>query len=179
MRILIATPLYPPEVAEPAPYAKELAQRLAKDHEVSVVAYAHLPEAIPGVRMHAVDKRRSRFVRLIALTWQLFRAARRADAVLVVNGASTELPALAVSYALRTPLFFVVADRAAHERAVLAKSALEARAFARAKHVFTELPLPRPEILPLDPEPTEELAAYEKSWEAHLALLANALHHDA
>src|SRR3989344_9051256 len=39
MKIVLATALYPPDIAPPAPYVKELATRLAANHEVTIVTY--------------------------------------------------------------------------------------------------------------------------------------------
>ena len=163
MRILIATPLYPPEVADAAVYAKELARRLSKDHEVTVVAYTHLPEELPGVRVVAVEKRQPRVARLRAFRKALAREAASADAVIALNGASVELPIIAT--VLAKPLLFVLADTNAHARAGL----LERLARARARAVIEKVPGPKPEILPLEPEPTDALAAWEAAWQAHLA----------
>ncbi len=170
MRILIATPLYPPEVADAAAYAKELATRLAKDHAVVVVAYAHLPEKVTGVRVVEIDKRQPRLARLRAFRKALSREARDADAVIAINGASVELPIL---FALGAPFVFCVADKAAHARGGI----LERLAFFRARTVVSEVPPHRPEILPLEPEPTEALAAWEKAWQTHLAKLFSLLKH--
>lgn len=179
MKVVIVTPLYPPEVAEPAPYAKELARRLSQGDSVSVVAYTHLPEQTPGVTVEAVDKRRPLPARLYAFTRALLKAMDRADVVYAINGSSVELPVLVASYVRRTPLIFCIADHAAHERARYAglSRTLEHLAFVRARTIVTELPLKRPEILPLDPEPTEALAAYETSWATHLTSLRTLFDH--
>jgi hypothetical protein len=171
MRILIATPLYPPEVADAAAYAKELATKLSKEHEVRVVAYAHLPEEVSGVRMIAIDKHAPRLSRLMKFRRAFALAARDADAVLAINGASVELPVLFNRPS--APLVFCVADKAAHARGGF----LERLAFSRARAVIQNIPPRRPEILPLDPEPTEALAAYETSWNAHLSSLLKHFNH--
>lgn len=181
MKIVLATPLFPPEIAEPAPYVKELAKRLGALHEVTVVAYAHLPEEVPNVRIVEVDKRRPLLVRLLAFTYMLCRSVRQADVVYAMNGASVELPALLASFVCRTPLIFAVADRAAHERAkgggVI--GFIERRAFARSRCLVRDLPPPRPEILPLEPRPAEALAAYDVAWATHERGLLDAFPHAA
>lgn len=173
MRIVLATPLYPPEITDAAAYAKELARRLSKDHEVTVVAYAHLPEPIPGVTVVAIEKRRPLLSRLFSFRNALARALQDADVVLAVNGASVELPLLLVSRRQSVPLVFCTADRAAHERAGF----LERFVSSQADRIVSDFPSHRPEILPLAPRPTEELAAYERSWDTHLAELSRLFHH--
>ena len=179
MRILIATPLYPPEVAEPAPYAKELARRLVKDHEVTVVAYAHLPEAVPSVRVVVTEKRQALPSRLKAFTRALMREAKQADVVYAMNGPSVELPALFMSLATRTPLVFGMTDRPAHEYAKkhFFRYVLERIAFAHARAIIEQLPPPRPEILPLEPRPDAALADYEAKWAEHLRSLESTFTH--
>lgn len=167
MRILIATPLYPPEVADAAAYAKELARRLSKNHEVAVVAYAHLPEMLPKVRVVTIEKRRPRLMRLRAFRAALAREAARADAVVALNGASVELPLI---FGIKVPIIFCIADRAAHAHAGM----LERLARARARAVVHDAPPQKSEILPLEPRPTAALAAWEAAWQAHTARL-NAL----
>jgi len=171
MRVLIATPLYPPEVAAAAAYSKELARRLAQSHDVTVVAYAHLPEELPGVRVVSVEKRQSRFARLRAFRRAFTREAADADAVIAINGSSIELPILTVR--IEALPILVLADANAHARAGL----LERLARARARAVVTNVPGPKPEILPLEPEPTDMLAAWEATWQHHLSALNSSLGH--
>jgi hypothetical protein len=180
MKLVLATPLYPPDIAEPAPYIKELARRLAQEHEVTVVAYGHLPEAIEGVRIISVDKRHPLLFRLVAYMLVLGRTALRADIVYVENGASVELPASIVSFLVRARMIFHIGDAAAHRRAAESgvHGALERFARARADVTIMDAPAPRPEILPFVPAPVEALAAYERSWNAHLQELTGAFAHE-
>ncbi len=179
MKIVIATPLYPPEIAEPAPYIKELAKRLAELHEVTIVAYARLPEKVPGVSIVVIDKRRPLPLRLLSYMQALWQAAKHADVVYVENGASVELPAGLISFFRKRLLIVHIGDRTAHERArthVLLRN-IERFTLARAARVIREMPATRPEILPFEPFPTEQFTAYEKSWEAHLRILQDAFNH--
>jgi len=171
MRIVLATPLYPPDIASPASYIKELAKRLAGKHEVVIVAYAHIPEEVPGVHIIAVDKRRPLPVRLVAFVFALAKAARSADAIFAENGASVELPAGIVARFARAPLILHESDAAARQYAASHWLYGFIGRFARnaARAAFADTPLPKPEILPLEARPEVELAAYEESWRAHLA----------
>jgi hypothetical protein len=179
MRIVIATPLYPPDTAEPAHYAKELARRLSAHHDVRVLAYGDLPEPVAGVRVMHESKRRPLFIRLPSYFFALFRAAREADLIYAINGASVELPATLVSVLARRPLFFVYVDRLAHERAEsrLVFHMIEEAAKRHAKKVIESFPLKRPETFSFLPRPVEEERDYEKSWEEHLTLLSEAFDH--
>ena len=81
MRLVIATPLYPPEIGGPATYAKILAEALpARGFEVEVVKFSdvrHLPK----------------LVRHFAYYRRVLRAARKADVVLALDPVSVGLPA--------------------------------------------------------------------------------------
>lgn len=179
MKIVLATPLYPPEIAEPAPYIKELAKRLSALHEVTIIAYARLPEKVPGVRIIAIDKRQPLFIRLIAYFFALLRAARRADIVYAMNGASVELPVAIASLVTAGTLIIRIGDAAAHERARRnwRTGSIEQFTFSRARRVVIDAPRSRPEIMPLEAYPKEEFAAYEASWQAHLHTLEDIFNH--
>lgn len=82
MKLVIATPLYPPEIGGPATYAKILSEGLPrKGIEVSVVKFSdvrHLPKPLS----HYVYYRR------------VLKAARQADIVLALDPVSVGLPAM-------------------------------------------------------------------------------------
>ena len=92
MKLLIATPLYPPDVGGPATYAKTLESCLpAKDVSVTLVKFGdvrHLPKGISH----------------IAYLMNLFRVARNTDIILALDPASVGLPATLVAMVLRKPL---------------------------------------------------------------------------
>lgn len=94
MRLVIATPLYPPEIGGPATYAKILYEELPKKGiEVELVKFSdvrHLPKII----RHYVYSR------------HVLKAARNADAVLVLDPVSTGLPAMWAAKKAKKP--FVV-----------------------------------------------------------------------
>lgn len=94
MKVVIATPLYPPEIGGPATYAKLLEDGLpGKGIEVEVVKFGdvrHLPK----------------LVRHIAYYRRVLRAAHAADMVLALDPVSTGLPALWAARKARKP--FVV-----------------------------------------------------------------------
>ncbi|MEK7077018.1 MAG: glycosyltransferase family 4 protein [Patescibacteria group bacterium] len=82
MRLVIATPLYPPEVGGPATYAKLLKEGLpAKGIEIELVKFSnvrHLPKII---RHYAYYRR-------------VLKAARNADVILALDPVSVGLPAM-------------------------------------------------------------------------------------
>lgn len=94
MRLVIATPLYPPEIGGPATYAKFLVEGLPKKSiEADLVKFSdvrHLPKII----------------RHYAYYCHVLKAARYADVILALDPVSTGLPALCAAKRIKKP--FVV-----------------------------------------------------------------------
>ncbi len=176
MTIVIAAPLYPPHPAQSAEYAKELARRLSASHTVAVVAYARLPERLPGVVVHAVPIGLRRSARLLAFLRTLKRATVGAEHVVLVNGPSAELPTALLSMLrmLRIPITLVNADHDAETRSSRSPFLFLARVAANAVALrrIDVVPPPRPEILPFAPYPTNAISAYERAWQEHLKALS-------
>jgi hypothetical protein len=73
-KILISTPLFPPEVAYPAAFSKKLAKHLsACGYDVVVATFSDFPEKIEGVEVLHVKKSHNIFVRLILFYLLLFK----------------------------------------------------------------------------------------------------------
>ena len=101
MKIVVATPLYPPEIGGPSTYAKLLAEGLpARGVEVTLVKFGavrHLPK----------------LVRHLAYFARVRRALKRADLVLALDPVSVGLPACLAARSLQKPLVVkVVGDYA-------------------------------------------------------------------
>lgn len=81
MKLVIATPLYPPDIGGPATYAKTLEEELGKrDIAVSVVSF-HTVRSLPKGISHLV------------YTVKLFRALHGADVLLALDPVSVGFPA--------------------------------------------------------------------------------------
>lgn len=170
MKILLVTPLYPPDVAEPAPYSKECARRLSEKHEVVILTYGQIPEEILGVRIVTVSKQKTVAPRLLAFTRALMQEARKADVLYVENGPSVELPFLVAKLWSNRPYILHVGDVRARARSTqhvflrLLRSAVE----FKANSIITESPPPRPEILPFQEYPLLAFTTYENAWDSHI-----------
>ncbi len=194
MRILLVTPLYPPDIAPPAPYVKELASRIKENHEVTVLSYNYIPEEMDGVFCRTIQKHLPLSIRLMRFAWTLWKDSRSADIVYVQNGPSTELPSLLVALFARRPYILHLGDETALRQAsehflfrMLLKSAIhhaesvvihsKTSAYTAPfqshlrKFIDLDRPLARPEILPFAPHPTEAFIAYESSWQLHIQSL--------
>jgi hypothetical protein len=175
MKIVVASPLYPPDIAEPAPYIKELATRLSTEHEITVVTYGRLPEAAGRARIIAVDKRRPLPLRLARYTLSLWKHARKADTVYMQNGASVELPMLIIFFLTRKTFVLGLSDMRAHTQAKThaLHRTLEHAVTRRAGATVEDFPPVKPEILPCSPTPEAELTAWNTAWEKHCTHLLN------
>jgi glycosyltransferase involved in cell wall biosynthesis len=105
-KILIATPLYPPDIGGPATYARELVAGLpARGVEVVLLKFSdvrHLPKLI----RHYVYYRR------------LLQELRHADAVLALDPVSVGLPAMRAAKKLGKPLIVKIVGDYAWEQGV-------------------------------------------------------------
>lgn len=106
MRLVIATPLYPPEIGGPATYAKLLEEGLPKEGiEVVLVKFSevkHLPKVI---RHYAYYRR-------------VLKAARNADIVLALDPVSVGLPAMKAAQKAGKPFVVKIVGDYAWEQGV-------------------------------------------------------------
>jgi len=126
MRLLIATPLYPPDPGGPATYAQNLEEELpAQGIQVAVLKFADV-RGYPKV------------VRHLAYFVLLIRAGRDADAILALDPVSTGFPSMLAAKVLRKPFFVkVVGDYAWEQGTQRAGLRLPLDEFVRAHHVPT------------------------------------------
>lgn len=117
MRIILATPIYPPEIGGPATYAKELSRRLAKAEHITIVAFGNEAEAVEGVKIIMVRKDQSLLARLVEYFFVLLGEAREADTIYVQNAVASGLPAVLVGMLLRKPVVLKFVGDEAWERA--------------------------------------------------------------
>jgi glycosyltransferase involved in cell wall biosynthesis len=101
MRVLIATPLYPPDPGGPATYARSLEEELpGKGIDVLLVQFGRVRRLPPGIR------------HLIYLLL-LLKEGKRADLILALDPVSVGLPATIAAKLLKKPLVMkVVGDYA-------------------------------------------------------------------
>jgi glycosyltransferase involved in cell wall biosynthesis len=176
MRILIVTPLFPPDTPAAATYTKELARRLSKKHEVTVLLYGYLPETIPGVQLINIDKRRAAPLRLWSFMQRLTGQSALADIVIIQNGPSVELPCFFSLRFKRKPVILMESDAAALVRTQKKPNFQYIHQQLRQRITATfsrnePWPLERPVVHPLMPYPEREFAAWEESWKQHLTQL--------
>jgi glycosyltransferase involved in cell wall biosynthesis len=117
MKIVIASPIYPPEIGGPATYTKELAEKLSADHVCTIVAYTNNNQSVPGTTLVAVLKDLSLPMRLGKYFLALMKATKKSDVIYVQNAMAAGLPAVLVGMIQRKPVILKFVGDEAWERA--------------------------------------------------------------
>jgi hypothetical protein len=183
MRILIVTPLFPPDTAPSASYTKELSRRLATEHEVTVLLYGRLPEDVPGVKLIAIDKRRLPLFRSWSFMSRLTSQAILSDVVLIQNGPSVELPCLFSIQFKKIVTVLMESDPSALTRLESHPTYTNAHRFLKQKVTATYKaedlwPIEKPLLHPLKAPPEDKLLKWEQSWNNHLNKLQTLMSKD-
>lgn len=124
MRLLIATPLYPPDPGGPATYARILEQELpGRGIQVALLKFSEV-------------RRYPKIVRHIAYFILLLRAGKDSDAILALDPVSTGFPAMLAAKILKKPFFVkVVGDYAWEQGTQRYGIRVSLDEFVRTKHV--------------------------------------------
>ena len=117
MKIIIATPIYPPEIGGPATYTKELCERLHTIHDITVISYTDVGTAFEGTKLISVSKQKPVPVRLPLYLFTLLKHVGRADLVYVQNAMAAGLPVAIACTLLRKPFVLKFVGDEAWERA--------------------------------------------------------------
>ncbi len=105
MKILLVTPLYPPEIGGPATYARLLMQEIPKrGHSISLVKFSDVAGLPAGVRH-------------IILFFKILSQARHVDVILAQDVFSVGIPAVCAARLLRKPILIRVPGDFAWEQA--------------------------------------------------------------
>ena len=105
MKILLVTPLYPPEIGGPATYARLLMQEIPKrGHNISLVKFSDVAGLPAGIRH-------------IILFFKILSQARHVDVILAQDVFSVGVPAVCAARLLRKPILIRVPGDFAWEQA--------------------------------------------------------------
>jgi len=121
MKLVIATPIYPPEIGGPATYTKELCERLHDKNQITVVAFTDNQEALPGTKLIAVRKRSPLLIRLVRFFFRIISEGRGADVIYVQNAMAAGLPVALASKVIGVPFVLKFVGDEAWERATQEK----------------------------------------------------------
>ncbi len=116
MKIIITTPLYSPDLAEPAPYTKTISERLAKKHSVTVLTYSNAPKDFSKHKIKYILKNQATLSRLLKYFLKLFKIAKSADIIYAQSGISTSLASILVGLFRSKPIIFRFSEDESYER---------------------------------------------------------------
>ncbi len=173
MKILVVAALFPPDVAEPAPYIKELVSRLSKNHQVEVLTYGKIPESVAGVTITAVSKSTGTAKRLFEFAKTLQEKSKEFDIVLVNNAPSTELPTIFASLTSKARWFLLISDTKITYRGW--RKLLFSLTTRYCTTINTDLPKKRPEVLPFKKINEQVQHEYDASWQTHITELEQSI----
>ncbi len=117
LRIVLATPIYLPEIGGPATYTKEVCERFAGTHDITVVAYARAGKAYGTSRLVEIPKDLPLPVRLMKFFFAVMREAKSADVIYAQNAMAAGLPAVLAGMLRRKPVVIKFVGDEAWERA--------------------------------------------------------------
>jgi hypothetical protein len=174
MRVLILTPLFPPDVSPAAVYAKRLTMSLSAVPAliVTVVHYGQFPEKAGEATLVSVKKDTGIPQRLLSFTKRIW-LLRHHDLIIILNGPSVEVPYLLISPFSRGQHLYIKNDLSASQaQRWLLKilHILVQRRVAKTITPTTDLLTP-PFLHPLDEATKTAHAAFITSWEHHMATI--------
>lgn len=117
MKIIVATPLYPPEGEKIAVYAQRLAKHLAVNHQVTVLTYGYKIAPVNNLSVIVIDKTKPLLLRLFNYFKSLFFLAKNHDLIYLQNAGAIGLPAILVKYLTGRPVVINFFEDEAFKRA--------------------------------------------------------------
>lgn len=167
MRIAILTPLFPPDIGDPAPYTKFLASKL-NEYEVSVYLYGHLPENIPGVKFVCTDKRLWLPLRIFLFFFKIFLVQHKYQKIIINNGPSTELPALLISFFSKNKMILIQSDPLVEPKGLYKAVHNILKNRVRSVDITHAAERYLPEILPFKEISEIEINNHKQWWKKHI-----------
>lgn len=117
MKIILATPIFPPESGGPGIYVTEIARRMKGTHECVIVTYSDSPIQFSEARVVAIPKSLPTFIRWWRFTRALMRELKDADLVYAQNAVAAGFPSVIAGMLARKPVIIKFVGDEAWERA--------------------------------------------------------------
>ncbi len=117
MKIILSTPIYPPEIGGPATYTKELVERLHDTHQITIIAYTNNQKKIPGSKLISIDKQQKTIVRLWKFFIAIYKEAKSAEVLYVQNAMAAGFPTVLAAMLRNKPVILKFVGDEAWERA--------------------------------------------------------------
>lgn len=83
MKILITTPLFPPELHHPAHFSKNLATHLSRHHTVDLLVYSDNPESLLVGKVINIPKKKNLFLKIPIFIKKSYDVLKNADVVIL------------------------------------------------------------------------------------------------
>lgn len=119
-KLVIATPIFPPESGGPGTYTCAIAEKLYPKYECVIITYSDAPSPLAHTRVIAIRKSQNLLFRWCKYTVALFRELRTADIVYAQNAVASGFPAVIAGMLLRKPVIIKMVGDEAWERATAA-----------------------------------------------------------
>jgi len=116
-KIILATPIYPPEIGGPATYIKEICHRLNNAYDITVIAYTSEKNPFPGTNLISVKKEYPLLLRLLIYTYKIWKELGKSELVYVQNAVASGLPTAIACTLRRKPFILKFVGDEAWERA--------------------------------------------------------------
>lgn len=94
MKIIVTSPLFAPEIAEPAPYVKTISKQLGQDQEVIVLTYSNIQNLDNNKNLIAIKKNQASILRIFQYLLKLLKITKKNDIIYAQSGLSTSLASL-------------------------------------------------------------------------------------
>ena len=107
MKLIIPTPIMPPQIGGPATYVSHLAGYLSQKHKVSVLTFTQRPEPIRGVRITVIPLYQhplGMILRQVTLAIQLVRLSKTADVIYAQGPIVVGLTSVIIGKILNKPV---------------------------------------------------------------------------
>ena len=120
MRIVIPTPIMPPQIGGPATYVSQLAREWGGEHEITVLTFTQHPTPIKGVRMVVIPVFLHRFgtlLRQTTLAIKLTRSAITADVIYAQGPIVVGMASVIIGKIVNKPVFIKFVGDIAWEEA--------------------------------------------------------------
>ena len=106
MKILIPTPIFPPEIGGPATYVSELAKRLSIEHEIVIITFTQDPQPTKNTKVVSISLHKhflGILFRQLKLAAAIYKYGKNADLIYAQGPVVVGFTAIIVGKILSTP----------------------------------------------------------------------------
>jgi hypothetical protein len=115
MKVLISTPLFPPEKHYPAYFAKSFAENLKKNIPVSMLIYGEHPEEVLGVDLKTI-KKNNHFLKKFYNILSTFNFIKKHEVIVLTQAGFFSFSVFLLAKILRKKVFLKIKEDESEER---------------------------------------------------------------